>query len=117
MAVLAALVAAQIVGRGRFSVHLALGVPALVITLLAFSRTTLIVLAVTAGVAFGASLGWSAVRRSAVLAAVAAALVGCGGAGGAVPAAEFGGGHLAGRSGECVLAQGDWGCVDERAGR
>lgn len=76
LAVLAALVAAQILGRGRLSTHLALGVPALVITLLGFSRSTLIVLAVAAGVAFVASLGWSTVRRSAMLAVVAAALVG-----------------------------------------
>ena len=117
MAVLAALVAAQIVGRGRLSVHLALGVPALVITLLAFSRNTLIVLAVAAVVAFGTSLGWSAMRRSAVLAAIAAALVAV-----VVPGALFllqnsSAGCLAGRSGECVLAQGVWGCVGERAGR
>ena len=76
LAVLAALVAAQIVGRARLSVHLALGVPALVITLLSFSRDALIVLAVAAVAAFVATLGWSAIRRLAVLAAVAAALVG-----------------------------------------
>lgn len=75
LAVLAALVASQVVGRGRLSVHLALGLPGLLITLLAFSRGSLIVLGVTAVIAIVASLGWSALRRSAVLAAVAAGLV------------------------------------------
>lgn len=75
IAVLAALVAAQIVGRGKPSTYLTLGVPALVVTLLAFSRNVLIVIAVTAGVALLASWRWSAIRRSAVLAAVGAALI------------------------------------------
>ena len=70
-AVLAALVAAQIVGRGRLSVHLALGIPALLITLLSFSRDALIVLGVTVAIALLATLGWMAIRRLAVLAAVA----------------------------------------------
>ena len=72
---LAALVAAQIVGRGRLSVNLAFGLPALVITLLAFSRDSLIVLGVTAAIALLATSGWLAIRRLAVLALVAAALV------------------------------------------
>jgi O-antigen ligase len=75
-AVLAALVAAQIVGRARLSLHLALGIPALLITLLSFSRDALIVLSVTAVTALLATLGWMAIRRLAALAAVAAALVG-----------------------------------------
>jgi O-antigen ligase len=84
LAVLAALVASQIVGRGRLSVHLALGLPALLITLLAFSRGPLIVLGVTVAIALLASLGWSALRRSAALVAVVAALVAV-----VVPAALF----------------------------
>jgi O-antigen ligase len=75
-AVLAALVAAQIVGRARLSLHLTLGIPALLITLLSFSRDALIVLAVTAVTALLATLGWMAIRRVAMLAAAAAALVG-----------------------------------------
>ncbi len=75
MAVLAAVVAAGIIGRGRLSVYLALGLPALVITMMAFSRNTLIILAVAAVVAFLASLGWTTVLRSGVLALVAAAVV------------------------------------------
>jgi O-antigen ligase len=74
-AVLAALVAAQIVGRGRLSMHLALGLPALLITLLAFSRDALIVLGVTLAAALVATVGWMAIRRFAVLALVVAALV------------------------------------------
>ena len=84
LAVLAALVAAQIVGRGRLSALLALGLPALLITLLAFSRDALIVLGVSAAAALLATLGWMAIRRLAVLAAVAAALVGV-----VLPAALF----------------------------
>lgn len=75
LAVLAALVAAQILGRGRLSVHLTLGVPALVITVLGFSRNALIVLAVAALVALATSWRWATVRRSVVLAAVTAVLL------------------------------------------
>ena len=78
LAVLTALVAAQIVGRGRPRALLSLGVPALLITLLSFSRHTLIALAVAAVVAFAVSWGWSAVRRSVVLAALAAATLAVG---------------------------------------
>ncbi|MCG5433887.1 O-antigen ligase family protein [Mycobacterium sp. MYCO198283] len=67
MAVLLALVAVQIVGRVRPVWFLALGVPALVITLLSFSRSILIGLAVTAIVAMLAQAGFGAVRRTAVL--------------------------------------------------
>lgn len=74
LAVLAALVASQVVGRGRISVHLALGLPALLITLLAFSRGSLIVVGVTVAIAILASLGWPTLRRSAVMAVVAATL-------------------------------------------
>ena len=75
MAVLAALVAAQILGRGRFSLFVTLGVPALIVTLLGFSRNALIGLAVAAAAAFVATLGWPALRRSATLTVVVAALV------------------------------------------
>jgi O-antigen ligase len=75
MAVLAALLAAQIVGRARPLAYLVLGLPALIITLLGFSRDALIVTAVAAAAAFVSTLGWLAVRRLAVLAAVSAGLV------------------------------------------
>jgi len=67
IAVLCALVAAQIVGRVRLATFLALGPPAAIITLLAFVRTSLIEIGVAALVAFVASLGWSALRRTGVL--------------------------------------------------
>jgi O-antigen ligase len=75
IAVLTALVAAQIVGRVRPATHLMLGPPALVITLLAFARNTLIAITVAAVVAFVASLGWSAVRQSAVFTFAGAVLL------------------------------------------
>jgi O-Antigen ligase len=75
MVVLAALVAASIVGRVRPATYLMLGPPALVITLLAFARVTLIVIAVAAVVTFVASLGWSAVRKTAVFTVVGAVLL------------------------------------------
>ncbi len=75
MAVLAAVVAAGIIGRGRLSLYPALGLPALIISVMAFSRNTLIILTVAAVVAFVASLRWSTVLRSGVLAVVAATLV------------------------------------------
>jgi hypothetical protein len=75
MAVLTALVAASIVGRVRPATYLMLGPPALVITLLAFARNTLLQIAVAAVVAFVASLGWSAVRQTAVFTVVGAVLL------------------------------------------
>ena len=75
IAVLTALVAAQIVGRVRGATYLALAPPALVISLLAFARTTLIEIAVAAVVAFVASLGWSSLRRTAVLTVACAVLL------------------------------------------
>ena len=75
MAVLAALVAASIVGRVRPGTYLMLGLPALAITLLAFARNTLLQIAVAAVVAFVAGLGWSAVRQTAVFTAVGAVLL------------------------------------------
>jgi O-antigen ligase len=75
VAVLTALVAAQIIGRARWSTWLMLGVPALMITLLSFSRHTLIGLAVAAVVAIAANLGWAAIRRLASIVAVGAAVL------------------------------------------
>jgi hypothetical protein len=71
-AVLAVLIAAQIFGRVRPALLLALVPPALIIVLLAFTRNTFICLVVTAVVAFVANLGWSPVRRTAVLTIVSA---------------------------------------------
>jgi O-antigen ligase len=71
-AALTALVAASIIGRVRPMVYLAFGPPALIISLLAFSRNTLIAVAVGATVAFFANFGWKALRRSAIVAAVSA---------------------------------------------
>lgn len=67
IAVLTALVAAQIVGRVRPATYLTLGPPAVIITLLSFARISLIEIAVAAAVASVASLSWSALRQSAVL--------------------------------------------------
>jgi hypothetical protein len=75
IAVLTALVAATIVGRVRPATHLALGPPAVIIAVLSFARSTLIAMAVAAVVAFVASLGWSALRRTAVLTVAGAVLL------------------------------------------
>ena len=96
LAVLTTLVAAHILGRARWRHWALLGAPALAITLLSFSRHTLIALAVAACVALLAGLGWVAIRRSALLAAA-----GVGALAVAVPASLFllengsGGGWLA----------------------
>jgi O-Antigen ligase len=74
-AVLAALVAAQIVGRVRPATYLALGPPAVLIALLAFARSAMIEIAVAAVVAFVASLGWTALRRTTVLTIAGAVLL------------------------------------------
>ncbi|RAV14943.1 O-antigen ligase domain-containing protein [Mycobacterium colombiense] len=74
-AVLSALVAAPIVGRVRPAMYLALGPPALIISLLSFSRNTLISMGVAAAVALLASLSWAAVRRTVNAAAVGAGLM------------------------------------------
>ncbi|WP_068188198.1 O-antigen ligase family protein [Mycobacterium sp. UM_CSW] len=84
IAVLAALVAAQIVGRLKPIWYLALGLPALIISVLAFSRNTLIALGVAAVVAFFATLGWSSLRRAARLAIAGAGILAV-----AVPGALF----------------------------
>jgi hypothetical protein len=72
LVVLAALIAAQIFGRVRPALFLAWVPPALIIVLLGFSRNTFICLAVAAVVAFVANLGWSPVRRTAVLTMITA---------------------------------------------
>ncbi|MFP2990837.1 O-antigen ligase family protein [Mycobacterium intracellulare] len=74
-AVLSALVAAPIVGRVRPMAYLALGLPALSISLLSFSRNTLISMGVAAAVALLGSLSWAAVRRAVVAATVGLAVV------------------------------------------
>ena len=84
IAVLTALVAAQIVGRVKPVSYLTLGLPALIVSMLAFSRNTLIAVAVAAVVAFFASAGWSALRRTAGFTAIGAALLAV-----AVPGALF----------------------------
>ncbi|MEE6179251.1 O-antigen ligase family protein [Mycobacterium sp. 050134] len=73
-AVLAALVAASIIGKVRLATILALAPPSLVISLLAFARNTLIAVAVAAVVAFLASFGWHALRRTAVVVTISAAV-------------------------------------------
>ncbi|KZS71659.1 polymerase [Mycobacterium kansasii] len=74
-AVLTALIAAAIVGGVRPAMYLALGPPALIITLLSFSRNPLISFAVAAVGALLAGFGWSALRRSVTLAAIGAVVI------------------------------------------
>ena len=74
VATLTTLAAAQIVARVRFTTFLALGPPALVIAVLAFSRNTLIAVGMASAVAFLANLGWSAMRRTARFATIGAAV-------------------------------------------
>jgi O-antigen ligase len=62
-AVLSALVAATVAIRLRPIIYLALGLPTVVISLLSFSRNTLIAMAVAAIVALIGNLSWPAVRR------------------------------------------------------
>lgn len=71
-AALTALVAASILGRVRPATYFAFGPPALIISLLAFSRNTLIAVGVGAIVALLANFGWSALRRSAIVVAFGA---------------------------------------------
>lgn len=73
IAVLTALVAAQIVGRVKPSSYLTLGLPALVVSVLAFSRNTLIAVGVAVVVSFFATLSWSSLRRATRLAIVGGA--------------------------------------------
>ncbi|BAX94151.1 O-antigen ligase family protein [Mycobacterium shigaense] len=74
-AVLSALVAAAIVGVHRSSLFLTLGPPALVISLLSFSRNTLISMGVAAAVALLASPSWKTLRHTAVVGVVSGVLV------------------------------------------
>lgn len=74
-AVLSALVAAAIIGYGRPTILFALGPPALLISVLSFSRNTLISMAVAAMVAFFTSWSWSALRRTAFFAAISATVI------------------------------------------
>jgi hypothetical protein len=74
IAVLSALVAATIVGSARPAMYLMMGSPALVISLLTFSRSTLISMGIAAGIAFVTNLSWSALRRTAKFTAAAAVL-------------------------------------------
>ena len=74
IAVLTALVAAQIVGRVRPATYLMLAPPALVITLLAFARHTLLLMGVAGIVALLAALSWQALRRTATASVMGAAI-------------------------------------------
>ncbi|WP_099184277.1 O-antigen ligase family protein [Mycobacterium kansasii] len=74
-AVLTALIAAAIVGGVRPAMYLALGPPALIITLLSFSRNPLISFAVAAVVAVLAGFSWSTLRRSVTLTAIGAVVI------------------------------------------
>ncbi|OBH04407.1 O-antigen ligase [Mycobacterium sp. E1747] len=74
-ATLSALVAAAIIGRLRPAMLLTLGPPALIISLLSFSRNTLISMAVAAGAAVLVSLSVSTVRRTVVITVICAAVV------------------------------------------
>ncbi|MCV7099987.1 O-antigen ligase family protein [Mycobacterium palustre] len=84
IATLTALVAAQIAGRVKPSSYLVLGLPALVISVLAFSRNTLLCVGVAAAVAFATTLSWSSLRRAARL-----LIIGAGVLAAAVPGALF----------------------------
>ncbi|WP_369830740.1 O-antigen ligase family protein [Mycobacterium sp. 1245805.9] len=84
IAVLTALVATQIVGRIRPFWYLALGLPALIVSVLAFSRNTLIAVGVAAAVAFFATVSWASLRRAARLTIAGAGILAV-----AVPGALF----------------------------
>lgn len=71
-AVLSALFAAAIIGLYRPTMFFALGPPALIISLLSFSRNTLISMAVAGGIAVLASMSWKTLRRTAVIGTVSA---------------------------------------------
>jgi O-antigen ligase len=73
-AVLCVLVAAAIMGRVRPLMFLLLAPPALIISLLSFARNTLIAVAVAAAVAFLTSFGWPALRRTAMVVVISAAI-------------------------------------------
>jgi hypothetical protein len=75
IAVLTALVAAQIVGRVRLTTYFMLAPPALIIALLAFARHTLLLMGVAGVVALLASPGWPALRRSVTATVIGAAIL------------------------------------------
>ncbi|SPM35274.1 polymerase, partial [Mycobacterium rhizamassiliense] len=66
-AVLSALVAAAVIGLYNPTMFFALGPPALIISMLSFSRNTLISMAVAGGIALLASMSWKTLRRTAVV--------------------------------------------------
>lgn len=74
-AVLSALVAAAILGSYRPALYFALGPPALIISLLSFSRNTLISMAVAGGIALLSSSSWSALRRTVLIGVVSVAVL------------------------------------------
>lgn len=84
IAVLTVIAAAAIVGRVKPSTHLVYVPPALIISLLAFSRNTLICVGVAAAVAFLTTVGWSSLGRAAKLTITGAAIFAVG-----VPTAMF----------------------------
>jgi hypothetical protein len=84
IAALAILVTAQIVGIARPAAWLVFAPPALIISLLAFTRVTLLGVGLAAAVAFIATLSWSALRRIAKLVTVGAVMFAI-----AVPGALF----------------------------
>lgn len=74
-AVLSALVAATIITRISPVMYLALGLPTVVISVLSFSRNTLIAVAVAAVVAILGNLSWPAIRRLLKASALTAAFL------------------------------------------
>ncbi len=72
IAILTALVAATIICRVKPSTYLMLAPPTLVIALLAFARHTLLLMGVAGIVAFIASPGWAALRRTVLSSALSA---------------------------------------------
>lgn len=82
--VLTVLVAAAIVGRVKPVTFLVYVPPALIISMLAFSRNTLICVGVAAAVAFVATFGWGSLRRGTRLAISGAVILAV-----AVPGAMF----------------------------
>ncbi|MBS9533516.1 O-antigen ligase family protein [Mycobacterium sp. M1] len=84
MAVLTALVAGQIIGRVPALVYLSFAPPALIISLLGFSRATLMAMGVAAAVAIVSTFDWSALHRTASFVAITAAVFAM-----AVPGALF----------------------------
>lgn len=74
-AVLCGLVAAVIVGRVNSATLFTLGPPALIISMLSFSRNTLIAMAVAGGVAILVSFSWATLRRTAFMVLISAVVL------------------------------------------